>query len=59
MLEVHRPENRGKHCKTIGHDNDVVYQKLSISMMSFSEYLHLESECSLTKYAFSWPNVKY
>ena len=31
----------------------------SILMMSSSEYLLLESECSFTKYASSCPNTKY
>ena len=31
----------------------------SILMMSSSEYLLLESECSFTKYVSSYPNTKY
>ena len=31
----------------------------SILMMSSTEYLFLESECSFTKYVFSCPNTKY
>ena len=31
----------------------------SILMMSFSEYLVLESECPFTKYVSSWANTKY
>ena len=34
-------------------------RKSSILMMSSSEYLFLESECSVTKYVSSCPNTKY
>ena len=33
-------------------------RNFSILMMSSSEYLLFESECSFIKYASSWPNTK-